>query len=175
MLRSSRASQELAVVGNFAEVWLAKEGHDGLLGINFLEKVQMATPAAAYGAMLAGVDYILVGAGIPTQLPHLLDELSGHRVGQLDVKVDGATKPYTCQINSSAVIGDIAEPLKRPKFLAIVSAHVLAAYLARDDRTRPDGFIIEDQPPADITRRHADDSPWTRMDSRSTVLVTTPT
>jgi len=31
-------------------------GHDGLVGVNYLEKIQMATPAAAYGAMLAGVD-----------------------------------------------------------------------------------------------------------------------
>src|SRR5674476_1386482 len=51
------AGLELSMVANFAEVWLAKEGHDGLVGINFLEKVQMATPSAAYGAMLAGVDY----------------------------------------------------------------------------------------------------------------------
>ena len=57
-LRPSRASLELAVVGNFAEVWLAKEGHDGRVGINYLEKVQMATLPAAYGAMLAGVDYV---------------------------------------------------------------------------------------------------------------------
>jgi NAD(P)H-dependent flavin oxidoreductase YrpB (nitropropane dioxygenase family) len=28
-------------------------------------------------------------------------------------------------------------------FLAIVSAHVLAAYLARQDATRPDGFVVE--------------------------------
>src|SRR5659263_152288 len=52
---------ELSVLANFTEVWLAKEGHDGLVGINFLEKIQMATPSAAYGAMLAGVDYVLMG------------------------------------------------------------------------------------------------------------------
>ena len=34
-------------------------------------------------------------------------------------------------------------PLKRPVFLAIVSAHVLAEYLARDPLMRPDGFVIE--------------------------------
>jgi NAD(P)H-dependent flavin oxidoreductase YrpB (nitropropane dioxygenase family) len=45
-LRPGHASLELAVVANFAEVWLAREGHDGLVGVNFLEKVQMATPAA---------------------------------------------------------------------------------------------------------------------------------
>ena len=76
-LRQDRAAQELAVLGNFVEVWLAKDGHDGTVGVNYLEKVQMATPAAAYGAMLAGVDYVLMGAGIPRDIPPLL-EPAGH-------------------------------------------------------------------------------------------------
>ena len=42
--RRPAPAHELAVVGNFVEVWLAKEGHGGLVGINFLEKIQMATP-----------------------------------------------------------------------------------------------------------------------------------
>ena len=76
-LRPGRAVQELTVLASFVEVWLAKEGHDGPVGINYLEKIQMAMPAAVYGAMLAGVDAVLVGAGIPRHLPHLLDELAG--------------------------------------------------------------------------------------------------
>src|SRR5690242_6996367 len=46
-LRQSRHSQELSVLANFVEVWLAKEGHDGLVGINFLEKIQLGTATAA--------------------------------------------------------------------------------------------------------------------------------
>jgi len=66
----TRRGQELAVVAGFVEVFLAKEGHRGLVGINFLEKIQLPTPATLYGALLAGVDYVLVGAGIPrTHLP----------------------------------------------------------------------------------------------------------
>lgn len=37
------------MLANFVEVWLAREGHDGMVGVNFLKKVQLATPAAAYG------------------------------------------------------------------------------------------------------------------------------
>ena len=74
------AGLELSIVSNYAEVWLAKEGHNGVVGINFLEKVQMATPSAAYGAMLAGVDYVLMGAGIPAEIPQLLDHLGGMAV-----------------------------------------------------------------------------------------------
>jgi hypothetical protein len=42
----------------------ARKGGDDQVAINFLEKIQMATPAAAYGAPIAGVDYVLMGAGI---------------------------------------------------------------------------------------------------------------
>jgi len=137
------AGLELSIVANYAEVWLAKEGHDGLVGINFLEKVQMATPSAAYGAMLAGVDYVLMGAGIPAEIPQLLDRLAVHESCSLDLHVDGATIDYSVGLDPQALTGGGLAPLPRPMFLAIVSAHVLAAYLAREDATRPDGFVVE--------------------------------
>ncbi|HEY3293486.1 MAG TPA: nitronate monooxygenase [Candidatus Nanopelagicaceae bacterium] len=142
-LRPSTDALELWVVSNFVEVWLAKEGHDGLVGINFLEKIQMATPSAAYGAMLAGVDYILMGAGIPSEIPHLLNLLALHEPASLNVHVDGGTQQYKEIFYPQTFTEITLPPLKRPKFLAIVSAHVLATYLAKDELTRPDGFIIE--------------------------------
>lgn len=142
-LRQSAHDQVLAVVANFAEVWLAKEGHDGVVGINYLEKVQMATPAAALGAMVAGVDHVLMGAGVPRQIPRLLDELAAGRIGGVDVDVDGAEQPHRVEVDPSAFFGEHLPRLSRPAFLAIVSANVLAAYLARDDATRPDGFVVE--------------------------------
>jgi len=140
---TSVAGLELSIVANYAEVWLAKEGHDGLVGINFLEKVQMATPSAAYGAMLGGVDCVLMGAGIPAEIPQLLDHLAVHEKCSLDLDVDGATIDYTVGLDPEALTGGGLAPLRRPMFLAIVSAHVLAAYLAREDATRPDGFVVE--------------------------------
>jgi NAD(P)H-dependent flavin oxidoreductase YrpB (nitropropane dioxygenase family) len=141
-LRRGTGGDELAVVGNFVEVWLAKEGHSGLIGINFLEKIQMATPAAAYGAMLAGVDFVLMGAGIPREIPHLLDELAAQRPGTLTIDVAGGTaQPLT--FAPASLGGHTLPPLRRPTFLAIVSSHVLAHYLNREDATRPDGFVVE--------------------------------
>ncbi len=136
-------SLELLVVSNFAEVWLAKEGHNGLVGINYLEKIQMATPASAYGAMLAGVDYVLMGAGIPAEIPQLLNNLSLHHPASLNIAVDGATMAYKSTFHPKTLTGVDLPPLHRPQFLAIISAHVLATYLAKDDVTRPDGFVIE--------------------------------
>jgi NAD(P)H-dependent flavin oxidoreductase YrpB (nitropropane dioxygenase family) len=143
-LNQNAAVQELAVVSNFVEVWLAKEGHPGVVGINFLEKIQMATPCAALGAILAGVDYVLMGAGVPRQIPQLLTDLAAGRTGGVDVDVLGADEPYRVEVDPAQLLAVSPTPtMRRPKFLAIISAAVLATYLARDETTRPDGFVIE--------------------------------
>ena len=142
-LDPSREAVDLIIAANFVEIFLAKEGHDGLVGVNYLEKIQMATPAAAYGAMLAGVDYVLVGAGIPAELPGLLDALAARHAGEVSVDVVGAmTSRYTVGVHPEGISG-ANEELRRPMFLAIVASHVLASYLAREVRTRPDGFVVE--------------------------------
>jgi NAD(P)H-dependent flavin oxidoreductase YrpB (nitropropane dioxygenase family) len=144
-LRQDRHAQELMVVASFAEVWLAKRGHDGPVGVNFLEKIQLAMPAVVYGAMLAGVDVILAGAGIPRELPRLIRALAGHEPVSYPIDVVGAAdgQRYAVDLNPAALLGKDLPPLPRPAFLAIVSAHVLAEYLARDPGMRPDGFVIE--------------------------------
>lgn len=145
-LRPSRAREELTVAGNFVEITLAKEGHDGLVGVNYLEKIQLATAPAAYGAMLAGVDYVLVGAGIPARIPALLDALAANRPAVLSVAVaapEGRQEAETTRFDPVAVFGPGIAPPERPKLLAIVSSAVLAAYLARSCVTRPDGYVLE--------------------------------
>ncbi len=142
-LRQPRDYQELAVTANFVEVWLAKEGHPGVVGVNFLEKLQLATPAAAFGAMLAGVDYVLMGAGIPRELPQLLNSFARGETGHLKIDVIGASESHTIELDPSTILGTELAPQRRPKFLAVVSSHVLAEYLARDEVTRPDGFVVE--------------------------------
>lgn len=145
-LRRSVAAEELHLVANFVEVWLAREGHSGVVGINYLEKIQLATPAAALGAMLAGVDVVIMGAGVPRQIPRLLTDLAAGRAGGIDVDVVGAEHPHRVQVDPHALLGDSLPPLRRPDFLAVVSATVLATYLAREESTRPDGFVIEGHP-----------------------------
>ncbi len=142
-LNPSRQATDLIVAANFVEVFLSKEGHEGLVGVNYLEKIQMATPAATYGAMLAGVDYVLVGAGIPAEFPGLLDSLAAGRAGEIAVDVLGAgAARFAVAVRPESISGAKVE-LRRPKFLAIVASHVLASYLARDARTCPDGFVVE--------------------------------
>ncbi|BEP13028.1 nitronate monooxygenase [Acidothermaceae bacterium B102] len=140
-LTGARKARELAVVANFVEVFLAKEDHDGPVGVNYLEKVQLATPFAVLGAMLAGVDYVLMGAGLPRDIPLLLDDLAAGRPGSTRVDVDGSTQEHRLTVDPADWGSHAA--LRRPEFLAIVSSDTLAAYLAREEQTRPDGYVVE--------------------------------
>jgi len=141
----SRRLLDLLVASNFVEVFLAKEGHGRPVGINFLEKIQLPTLPSLYGAMLAGVDYVLMGAGIPKAIPAFLDRLArGLRVEQkLDVKDAMPGEEYTTSFDPVEYAGGSLPPVSRPKFLAIVSSHVLAIMLARKVSPPVDGFVVE--------------------------------
>lgn len=141
---SSRALTELIIVANFAEVYLAKEGHSGLVGANYLEKTQLTTLPSLLGAMLAGVDYVLMGAGIPRSLPGILDDLAAGRAVELRLDVEDARPDdhFSCRLDPAALLSALP-PLRRPKFLAIISSVVLAMTLARKSNGRVDGFVIE--------------------------------
>jgi nitronate monooxygenase len=143
--RPARQLQALAALAGFVEVFLAKDGHEGPVGINFLEKVQLPTPAILYGALLAGVDYVLVGAGIPRDVPMLLDRLVAHEPATLPVHVTGASAAdrFVFGFDPSSVVETAScPPLRRPRFLAIVSSATLAVNLARHSG-RIDGFVVE--------------------------------
>ncbi|MDB4892525.1 MAG: 2-nitropropane dioxygenase [Gemmatimonadetes bacterium] len=141
----SLARQQTTMIANFVEVWLAKEGHDGVIGINLLTKVQMPNLASLYGAMLAGVDYVLMGAGIPRDIPAVLDAFAQHRVARLKLDVDGPAGEVSDEIvfdpNLHLESGCVA--LTRPLFIPIVSASSLATTLARKASGRVDGFVVE--------------------------------
>ena len=136
-----RQTRELVVAAGFVAVHLAKEGHAGLVGLNLLEKIQTPTLMVLYGAMLAGVDVVLMGAGIPRQIPKILDDLAAGGPAEMRLDVTGATEPVFIRIDP-AEFGP-APVLKRPLFLAIVSSPVLAENLRRKASGRVDGFVVE--------------------------------
>ena len=141
----SRAWLELAVLANFTEVWLAKLGHSGRVGVNLLEKIQVGTLASLYGAMLAGVDVVLMGAGIPRAIPGVLDAFAAGRAAEinLDVAPPAPAAAPRLRFDPSEFLGRAAPALRRPEFLAIVSSAALATTLARKASGRVDGFVIE--------------------------------
>jgi NAD(P)H-dependent flavin oxidoreductase YrpB (nitropropane dioxygenase family) len=144
-IASPQSLLELTVVANFAEVFLAKEGHDGLVGINMLEKIQLPTPPSLFGAMLAGVDFVLMGAGIPRTIPGILDNFSAGRPARLrlDVMNSRPGEEFDCIFDPSAFCGGPPPLLKRPRFLAVIASATLALTLARKSTGKVDGFIVE--------------------------------
>jgi NAD(P)H-dependent flavin oxidoreductase YrpB (nitropropane dioxygenase family) len=140
-----RVRERVTVLANFAEVFLAKEGHDGPVGLNLLTKVQLPTLASLYGAMLAGVDYVLMGAGIPREIPGALDRLAEHRPASLKLELEGAEEPpgERVEFEPAAHRPPGAAALRRPRFLAIVASNSLAALLARRASGHVDGFVVE--------------------------------
>jgi len=142
---SPRELIELCVVANFVEVTLAREGHDNPVGINYLEKIQIPHLSSLYGAMLAGVEYVLMGAGIPLKIPGVLDRLANHEPASYQLQVTGAQDGDDTTI--TFVPRDFMDrelpPLLRPDFLAIVASNTLAVTLLKKANGRVDGFIVE--------------------------------
>jgi len=145
-LPMSPALTELTVLANFAEIWLAKEGHEGRVGLNLLEKIQLPTLASLYGAMLAGVDTVLMGAGIPRTIPGILDGLARGAAVELKIDVEGAAPDdplRTLHFDPRGLFPAALPPVHRPQFLAIVSSATLALTLAKKSTGRVDGFVVE--------------------------------
>jgi nitronate monooxygenase len=144
-LRPGPPLVELTVAANFVEVFLAKEGHDGLVGINFLEKIQLPTLPSLYGAMLASVDYVLMGAGIPRAIPGALDRLAEGEPAQLKIDVIGALpgEEFLSTFDPRAFCAGQLPVAKRPRFLGIVASATLAMTLAKKANGRVDGFVVE--------------------------------
>jgi len=133
------------VVANFVEVYLAKHGHEGSIGINFLQKIQAPILASLYGAMLAGVDVLIVGAGIPLEIPAAIDALRVGREAQLSLYVHGASKgaEHKLTFDPDGLIDGVVFPLKRPQFFPVVSSVTLAAMMVKKCEGQIDGLIIE--------------------------------
>jgi NAD(P)H-dependent flavin oxidoreductase YrpB (nitropropane dioxygenase family) len=95
--------------------------------------------------MAAGVDAVLVGAGVPAHLPRLLDGLAAGQPVTLPIDVHGADAgdDFAVTLDPADIVPGLALPMPRPAMLAIVSSNILATYLARSEDTRPDGFVIE--------------------------------
>jgi nitronate monooxygenase len=136
---------DLIVLSNFSEVYLARLGHAGPVGINLLEKVQLPNLASLFGAMLAKVDVVLMGAGIPRSIPAILDRFSAGEPAELRIDVAGALpgEGFQSRFDPRNYWPEGVTSLVRPIFLAIVSSATLAMTLARKSAGKVDGFVVE--------------------------------
>ncbi len=135
----------MCIVANFVEISLAREGHDKPVGINYLEKIQIPHLPSLSGAVLAGVAYVLMGAGIPLKIPGVLDHLAKHEPASYMLQVTGAQDGDDTTIHfvpRHFMEGELP-PLRRPNFLAIVASNTLAVTLLKKANGKIDGFVIE--------------------------------
>jgi NAD(P)H-dependent flavin oxidoreductase YrpB (nitropropane dioxygenase family) len=143
----SAARHQLGVLAAFVEVHLARHGHDGPVGINLLTKIALPNPAFLYGAILAGVDVVLMGAGIPREIPGVLDRLARHEPVETRLEVEGEPAGSAAETSGLAPLalwdGATPPPVRRPAFLPIVSSHALATLFARKYPGGVAGFVIE--------------------------------
>jgi len=146
-IAEQRKARELCIAANFVEVTLARENHDNAVAINYLEKIQLPHLPSLYGAMLAGVAVVIIGAGIPLEIPGVLDALAQHQPTSYPV--------YTSGTEPNAAVRLTFDPreywederdlpaLQRPDFLPIIASDALAKMLCRKSTGAVSGFVIE--------------------------------
>ncbi len=148
-VKLSRGRELLLMLSNFVEVFLAKEGHNGRVGVNYLHKIQFPVLPSLYGAILAGVDAVLVGAGIPVDIPETLDRLAEHKEARIALELlDAGPERRELVFDPSALWREEAPDLqppavRRPQFLAIISSVTLGRALLKKAPEGIDGFVVE--------------------------------
>lgn len=133
----------LEVAGAYAAVCLAKQRSEGRgrIGINVMEELENTIPATMLGAMMAKVDVIAIGAGIPSGEKSNIKTLARGEHLSYPLSVMNATKKYSIELdpeyytNGEYVVSD-------PDMLAIVSLDVLVKRL-KSETIPPDGYVIE--------------------------------
>jgi NAD(P)H-dependent flavin oxidoreductase YrpB (nitropropane dioxygenase family) len=143
----NKLQQGLTILGSFVEVFLAKEGHGGPVGINLLTKIQLPNLPALYGAMLAGVDAVLMGAGIPREVPGALDRLAQHLPASFRLDVTEGPSRST-DVPTTDLVPEVFgaaghPPLPRPAFYPIVASNSLATMMLKKANGSVEGFIVE--------------------------------
>ncbi|MEK7641634.1 MAG: nitronate monooxygenase [Patescibacteria group bacterium] len=147
-INPSRSLIALTLCANYAFVWLAKEGHDHPISINYLEKIAMPHVYALTGALLAGVDYVTMGAGIPLAIPGLMRDIAEGREARYDIPVIGERiKSHTMTFDPARFFGCALPMIEVPGFIPIIASNLLAGILMKrlDEPLRDlAGFVIEE-------------------------------
>lgn len=139
---------ELAVTANFAFVWLAKEGHNRPVSINYLEKIALPFVYFITGAVMAGVDVVTMGAGLPFDIPQVLEDLVNRQTLHYPIPVigsNGEKEKVDALFNPWEFFGTEMPDLKRPAFLPIISSFLLAKIcMEKLPKGSVQGFVVEE-------------------------------
>lgn len=141
--RYNTVTADLAVVGAFAEVLLAKRdaGGKGIVGMNLLTKIEEPTIHTLYGAMQAGADVVAMGAGIPRDIPRYMRDMAEGQSIDFPITVRDATRDYFLKFDPARYTD--GNELESPRFLMIITSDILARRL-KGIEVPADGYIIEE-------------------------------
>jgi len=137
---------ELTICANYANVWLAKEGHAGEISVNNLTEIWMPLIYGITGVMLAGADFITMGAGIPLQIPGVIDSILEEKLVTYRGPVEGETiKGHTMEFSPETFFGRKLPKMNRPGFIPIISSNLLASiFVKKLSEGSVQGFVIEE-------------------------------
>lgn len=117
-LEEGPALVELTVLANFAEVFLARQGHTGWVGVHYHDSARLALLPSLFGALLAGVDFLLVSASGVAAVQPALRRLLAHESAALDVTLTD-TDRLTCGFDPHSLGSGHSPALRAPILLAV--------------------------------------------------------
>lgn len=144
------------IFGGFAEVWLAKEGHAGKVGVNILEKIQLPIIYNLLGAIWAGAEAIIVGAGLPIQIPEVINAILERREIRYKLAAAGDCRgqEFFMKLDLERLFRGISVKskdrvnklfLQRPWFFPIVTLPAAAKIMLDKVEDGITGFVVEER------------------------------
>jgi NAD(P)H-dependent flavin oxidoreductase YrpB (nitropropane dioxygenase family) len=144
--RRGALPKRLSAICAYVEVMRARMGQRGKIGINVMWKCALTVLPTIYGAMLAGVDALLCGAGVSIELPDIVRRI---RAGE-DLAyrpLSGTSTHVTLQIARDGT-APLLEGLSIPRMLPVLSnfafpKRILDIWERQYAGARPFAFILE--------------------------------
>ena len=139
--------QRLSVIAAFVEVMRAKEGHRGKVGVNVMWKCTLTVLPTILGAMLAGSDALLCGAGVPIELPEILQKLqAGENLAYRPLTGTGTNVSLDL---SGDGIARLLAAVPAPRMIPILSNYafprrILDVWERERGGVKPFAFVLED-------------------------------
>jgi NAD(P)H-dependent flavin oxidoreductase YrpB (nitropropane dioxygenase family) len=136
----------LSTICAFIEVARAKQGHLGKVGINVMWKCSLTVLSSIYGAMLAGVDALLCGAGVPMELPDIVRRIRENRDLEYS-PLHGTDTHVRLKLAGDESVSALARfPI--PKLIPILSnfafpKRIMDIWCREYDGARPFAFVLE--------------------------------
>ncbi len=136
----------LSVITAYVEVLGARRGHRGKVGINVMWKAALTVLPTIYGALLAGADALLCGAGVPMELPDIVRRVrAGEDLEYLPLTGTGTHARLTIIRDDTAAL---LSAMPAPRMIPILSNYafckrIVDIWAKEHGGARPFAFVLE--------------------------------